>query len=188
MRLTSFFLVFWAFAFIGCNRNALSSLEAKKQIIKYYENNPNELHGTNAFEAIIRGTDSGYNKILFRQYIGAGLLELKETKIDKANTPIHIYQISESNTPFLIKETQSEERYPILVVKMFDYYLDQITDIKYSPDKKEAGAKFTLSIRNLTPFGKDAVNPNHKMFLIGFFKLINDSWKFERIEPDPDKQ
>jgi hypothetical protein len=180
------FLLFYVFLLISCNQKKLKLDEANKQLVKYFESKPNELFGTNIFEAVIKGKDSGYNNILFRQYIGSGLLKLKE-KIIVADTPIYIYQITEANIPYLIKTTQSKNGYPIYVVKTFDYYIDKITDIKYSPDKKEAVAKFTLAIRNLTPFGKDAADPNHKMFLLGFFKFVNQTWQFDKIEPDYDK-
>ncbi len=180
------FLLFFALTLVACNRNNLKLEEAKQNLAEFYKNNPKELQGTTAFEAIIKDKDSGYNNILFRLYIGAGLLKLKE-KITVSDTPIYVYQITEANYPYIIKETKSKYGYPIFVVKTFDYYVDQITDIKYSPDRKEAAVKFNLSIRNLTPFGKDAADPNHKMFLLGFFKFVNNVWQFEKIEPDFDK-
>lgn len=89
--------------------------------------------------------------------------------------------------PYLIKTQVSKDGYPQFVVKTFDYYVDTITGIKYSPDKKEAAAYFTRSINNLTAFGKDAADPNHKQYLIGFFRRENNIWKFQRVEVDIDE-
>ena len=180
------YLLFYALALVACNRNAVKLENAKQKLEQFYKDDPKQLQGTLAFEAVIRGKDSNYNNILFRQYIGAGLLKLKE-KITVADTPIYVYQITEANSAYVIKKMKSKYGYPIFVVKTFDYYVDQVTDTKYSPDELEAAVKFNLSIRNLTPFGKDAADPNHKMFLIGFFKLVNNIWQFDRIELDIDK-
>jgi hypothetical protein len=171
----------------ACNDNyiQLEKADAKKQIENYYKEHPDKLIGNTAFEAVIKGKDSGNNNIMFRLYINAGLLKRKEIKPNADS--IYIYEVTEAGKPYLLKTSVSKNGYPILVIKTFDYYIAEITGIKYSPGKKEAAVYFTESINNLTPFGKEAADPAHKRYLIGFFRLDNNNWKFQRIEVDVDK-
>lgn len=182
-------LLFTVISLSACNgiQFPLEPADAKNQIGRYYEIHPEESIGNTAFEAVIKGKDSGNNNIMFRLYINAGLLKLKETKTNEIPDSIHIYEVTEAGKPFLLKTTVSKNGYPVLVIKTFDYYVGEITDIKYSPDKKEAAAHFTQPINNLTPFGKEAADPKHKRYLIGFFRLDNKRWKFQRVEVDAEE-
>jgi hypothetical protein len=182
-----FLLLISSLWFGGCNLNSLKVEDAKSQLIKYYKNNPKEAIGSFAFEAVIIGKDSGNNKMFFRLYNNAGLMKIKEVKFKNNSDSIYIFEVTEIGKPFLINEIISKQGYPVFVIKTFEYYVADVTQIKYSPDKKEAAAKFDLAIHNLTPFGKIAADLNHKNHLIGFFKFENNKWKFERIEIDIDK-
>ena len=137
---------------VGCNTNQLTKKNAKEQIVRYYQVTPEKSISTVAFEPEIRGKDSGFNGKLFRLYINNGLLKLKHTGHTLSTDSIFSYEITEKGKPYLIKENLSKTGYPILIVKTFDYYVDQITRVKYSPDKKQAAAYFILSIKKYNLF------------------------------------
>lgn len=90
-------LVLTIACFSACNDDhpRLELADAKKQIVQYYDANPEEIISNTTFEAVIRGKDSGYNKIALRQYINAGLLKLKEMP-GKNSDSIYIYEIAET--------------------------------------------------------------------------------------------
>lgn len=173
--------------FTGCTNNPLNLDNAKEQITRYYEANPKELSGNLSFEAIIKGKDTGSNNLLFRLYINGGLMRLKEVKPAEKTDSVYIFEITEKGKPYVIKETLSADGYPLFVVKIYEYYISDITEVKYSPDKKKAAAFFNLPIRNITPFGENAADPNHKIHLIAFFQFDDNNWNFQRIEVNVDE-
>jgi hypothetical protein len=186
MNRYNFILLISAVWLAACTNNPLKQDYVKEEVEKYYQINPKEATGNTAFVAVIKGKDSANNNILFRLYINDGLLELSKTKVSANSDSIFIYDVTEKGKPYLIKKTLTAEGYPVLVVKTFEYYLQKITSIKYSSDKKKAEAHYELAIRNLTPFGKVA-DRNHKMYMIAFFRLEKDKWMSYDIKPDFDK-
>ena len=184
MNRIPFILLFVAALFTQCNTNPLSHELAIQKISKSYEREPDGLISTVVFESVIRGTDSGYNSKLYNLYINGGLLQLRETEIRENAEPLHIYEITEKGKPYLIKELLSKDGTLSYVVKTFNKQVGQVTEVKYSPDKKEAAAYFFLSIKDLTPFGEGAADPNFKTYLVGYFKLIKNSWELINIEID----
>lgn len=184
-------LLISATLFVACTSisNPLKHEDAKQQIVRYYEAKPpKELMGNIVFEAVIRGKDSGNNGTLFRLYTAADLIRLKEIRAKEQSDSIYIFEITEKGKPYIIKDTLSNKGYPMFVVKTYDYYISDITEIKYSPDKKESAAFFNLAARHFTPFGEKVVDPNHKIPLIALFRLDeNNDWKFQRVEINVDE-
>lgn len=177
-----FFLLVSAVACGGSTRPSLNPGIAKEQIETYFNADPQELTGSVSFEAIIKGNDTGHNRMLFRLFTKGGLIKLKEVRSVKGADSVYYFEITRKGKPFVLKETVSADGYPFFVVKTFDYYVSPVSSIRYSPDRKEAAALFDLAIRNLTPFGELAADPNHKMALIAFFQHRDNEWKFQRIE------
>lgn len=170
----------------ACTTNPLEPDLIKSEITNYYKDHQEDLVGSVSFEPVIIGRDSGSNNILFRTYINGGLLKHKEVRVNENADSVYYLQVTEKGKPFTIKETISAKGYPVFVLKTFEYYFLEITEIKYSPDKKEAVAFFTLAIRNLTPWGERAADRNHKRYQIAVFKLDeHKTWKFDRITFDP---
>jgi hypothetical protein len=181
-------LIFSASVFlVACDRHPLNKDQAKQQIIKYYERHPVDLVGTHAFEAVIREKDSGYNNKLFNLYINGGLLKLKRTFIFRDTVTTYVYEVTSKGRPYFVGEKRSKGGYPILIVRLFDYYLDTITDIKYSPDKQESAADYRLSVKNITPFGQGVADPHHNRYMVALFRLINHKWELDRVEIDIDR-
>ena len=178
-----------ALLFNGCsNKNSLTRDDAKQQIVKYYEAQPKELISNDVIEAVAKGKNQGSNSRQLNIYISGGLLQLKKTDTGQNGEPIYIYELTEKGKPYLTREELNKEEYPRYVVKIYEFYVDKVNDIEYSPDKKEAAVFFNKSIKNITPFGKEAgVSPGHKMYLIGIFHLKNNKWEIDRVEIDPSR-
>lgn len=171
----------------GCTGPTLNPGKAKEQIEAYFNAHPQELTGNVSFEAIIKGKDTGSNSILFRLFTKGGLIKLKEARSVKGADSVYYFEITRKGKPYVLNETVSVDGYPFFVVKTFDYYVSPVSSIRYSPDRKEAAALFDLAIRNLTPFGELAADPNHKMALIAFFQHRDNEWIFQRIEINIDE-
>jgi len=69
---------------------------------------------------------------MFREYFPAGLLKIKGTDLNAKGDTIYMLDITEKGNAYKIKEFLGDSDYPYLVVKTFDYYVSDITNIKFA--------------------------------------------------------
>lgn len=178
-------LVGLIFLFASCNSSSLSRGNAKDKINEFFKEQKNSpLSSKTAVYAVVRGEGQRYNDELkdIQPYIDAGLLKLKKRDVRPDTQPIYwyVYEVTEKGKPYVVDEEWSAGDYPVYYVKTFDYYVDEITGIKFSSDNKQALVDFTFGKENITPFGEAISKSNSKRFLQALFYLYDDGWRIEK--------
>ncbi|MBB6128343.1 hypothetical protein [Mucilaginibacter lappiensis] len=167
--------------------NSLNRDNAKQALSNYLENQPDsKLSFKTTIDAVVRGQGERYNheyKYL-QPYIEAGLLKLKKREYRPNTEPIYwyVYTVTEKGRPFILKESDSGADYPLYRVKTYDLFVDEVTGMKFSSDNKQAVVDFTLSPKNVTPFGEASPDSKAKVLLSALFTLYDDGWRIETVD------
>jgi hypothetical protein len=109
-----------------------------------------------AYPAIVEykifcGSDSDAKKLH-----ASGLVDDSLVVAQLAHTPEDVgrplISFTKKAKPYLIATSDTLKSIDVQKVKIADEVLGDITDIKFSPDKKSAVVEYTIAVLNLTPF------------------------------------
>jgi hypothetical protein len=181
----------------SCNRH-LDREEAKKQISKT-ENYPvivdyeftkgfTKDYNTqgNGVTIDVGGDDWESKKRKIESFEKAGLITFEETPHREETTAFLLgttirtwtsvkVSLTDEGKKYLLKETNNN-----FDVKLWETILNDVTGIQEMDQQKTAKVDYTISNKNITPFGESFSNKNETTQKTIYFSLYDDGWRINK--------